>query len=70
MLRNLPENLKGSVAFPITISLDKGICVELHYNGSMFQNGMGWEDFSRSIFLETNFLYQRVSAEHEPHVSV
>ena len=40
MLRNLPENLKGSVAFPITISLDKGICVELHYNGSMFRKGI------------------------------
>ena len=61
MLRNLSDTLKGST-FPLKCHLEKGMCVELHFNGSIIRRGIVYEDPTLTMsymWWQTNTRYVR-----------
>ena len=48
MLRNLPDHFKGK-KIPLTVRLEKGMCVELQYNGGIVRRGIVHDDPAVSL---------------------
>lgn len=61
MLRNLPETHKGSTS-PLLMNLEKGMCVEIQYNGGILRRGIVYEDPALTMtymWWQTNTRYVR-----------
>ena len=61
MLRNLPESHKGSTS-PLKVNLEKGMCIEIQYNGGIMRRGIVYEDPGLTMsymWWQTNTRYVR-----------